>query len=211
MKHYRMHATQVLTGKEKSGSIISLAAHQMTARAYCTARKGEDMKNKPYWSPYITGIVIGLTLLASFIIAGRGLGASGAFSLVAGVGLDAAAPGYAHTLKYFSRYRDHPSPLLEWNLFLVAGVFLGALAGALGSRKFKVMFDKGAGMSVRTRLATAFTGGVLIGFASRLARGCTSGVALTGGSQLALSGWVFVIAMFAGGFLFAAVVRRLWS
>jgi uncharacterized membrane protein YedE/YeeE len=127
------------------------------------------------------------------------------------VGLNAATPGYAGTLKYFSRYLDHPSPLLDWNLFLAAGIFLGALAGALGTRNFKVMFDKGTGMSIRARLLTAFSGGVLIGFASRLARGCTSGVALTGGSQLALSGWVFVIAMFASGFLFAAIARRLWS
>ena len=51
----------------------------------------------------------------------------------------------------------------------------------------------------------------MIGFAARLARGCTSGVALTGGAQLALAGWVFVIAMFAAGFLFAAVFRRYWS
>jgi uncharacterized protein len=169
------------------------------------------MKHVRYWSPYAAGIVLGLTLLASFIIAGRGLGASGAFSLAAGVGLNAVTPEYAGSLKYLSRYLDHPSPLLDWNLFLVAGLFLGALAGALGTGNFKVMFDKGTGMSIRLRLLTAFSGGVLIGFASRLARGCTSGAALTGGSQLALSGWVFVIALFAGGFLFALVARRLWT
>lgn len=66
-------------------------------------------------------------------------------------------------------------------------------------------------MTVGTRLLTVFWGGVLTGFAARLARGCTSGVALTGGSQLALAGWVFVIAMFAGGFFFAALFRRYWS
>jgi len=101
--------------------------------------------------------------------------------------------------------------VLDWGLFLLIGVFLGALASALSSRNFKLMFDKSSSMSVRTRVFTAFAGGVLIGFAARLARGCTSGVALTGGSQLALAGWVFVIAMFASGFLFAALFRRYWS
>lgn len=169
------------------------------------------MKNNGFWPPYIAGIALGLTLLATFYIAGRGLGASGAFSLVIGVGLHAVAPGYSHSLKYFSPYLESPSPLLSWNLFLIVGVFLGALLGALFSGNFKVLFDRGKTMSVGRRLLTAFSGGVLIGFASRLARGCTSGVALTGGAQLALSGWVFVIAMFAAGFLFAAMFRRLWS
>ena len=169
------------------------------------------MKKHSYWSPYVTGAVLGLTLLASFYAAGRGLGASGAFSLAAGVGVNSVAPGYAGSLKYFSRYLDQPQPLLDWGLFLIIGVFLGALTGSLASRNFRIMFDKGASMTVRTRIFTALGGGVLIGFAARLARGCTSGVALTGGSQLALAGWVFVIAMFASGFLFAALFRRYWS
>ena len=103
------------------------------------------------------------------------------------------------------------SPVLDWNLVLIIGVLIGSLGGALWSRTFKIQFDGGATVSVRTRLLTAFSGGILIGFAARLARGCTSGVALTGGAQLALSGWLFVIAMFAAGFLCAAAFRRLWS
>jgi len=169
------------------------------------------MRKGTYWSPYITGTILGLSLLASFYAAGRGFGASGPFSIVAGVVTNALAPGYTGGLKYFSRYLDLPHPLLDWGLFLLIGVFLGALASALSSRNFKLMFDKSSSMSVRTRVFTAFGGGMLIGFAARLARGCTSGVALTGGSQLALAGWVFVIAMFASGFLFAALFRRYWS
>jgi uncharacterized membrane protein YedE/YeeE len=88
---------------------------------------------------------------------------------------------------------------------------VGSLTGALATRNFKFRFDKGEGMSMRMRLITAFSGGMLIGFAARLARGCTSGVALTGGAQLAVAGWIFVIAMFATGFLTVAFFRRLWS
>jgi len=169
------------------------------------------MKKSSYWSPYAAGAVLGLTLLATFVVAGRGLGASGAFSLVSGVGLHAVSPGFAASLKYYSQYLGSSSPLLNWNLFLVIGVFLGGLAGALSSRTFKVMFDKGATMSLGMRLATTFAGGTMVGFAARLARGCTSGVALTGGAQLAVSGWIFVLAMFAAGFMAAAIFRRLWS
>ncbi len=168
------------------------------------------MKKNSFWSPYLAGIGIGLTLLASFVIAGQGLGASRAFTVVAGTGMKTVLPAYTSTLSYLSKYLEL-SPFRDWTVLEVGGLLLGALVGVLLSRGFKVRFDKAERMSIKTRALTAFGGGVVLGFASRLARGCTSGVALTGGSQLALSGWVFVIAMFASGFLFAAFFRRLWS
>ena len=169
------------------------------------------MKKNNFWSPYIAGIGLGFTLLAAFYVVGRGLAASGAFSLLAGVGTREVNPAYAHTLKYFARYMDMKVPLLDWTLFEVGGLFMGALAGSLLSGSFRLKFDKGAGMKRSTRLVAAFGGGILIGFASRLARGCTSGVGLSGGAQLALSGWIFVISMFVSGFIVAALFRRLWS
>jgi uncharacterized membrane protein YedE/YeeE len=169
------------------------------------------MKDKRFWSPYVAGICLGLTLLVTFYIAGRGLGASGAIALVTAQSSFTVIPGFISQLEYFERYITPIAPLINWNLFLLIGLFLGALAGALFTGNFKVMMDRGTNMSVRTRLITAFSGGILIGFAARLARGCTSGVALTGGAQLALSGWLFMISMFAAGFIMAKFFRRLWS
>jgi uncharacterized protein len=169
------------------------------------------MKKNNFWSPYIAGIGLGITLLAAFYIVGWGLAASSAFSLLAGVGTKEISPEYANTLKYLARYLDVKSPLLNWVLFEIGGLFLGALAGSLLSGNFRLKFDKSPHMKKSTRLFTAFAGGMLIGFASRLARGCTSGVALSGGAQLAVSGWIFVIAMFISGFIMAAFFRRLWS
>ncbi|MGE5172814.1 MAG: YeeE/YedE thiosulfate transporter family protein [Betaproteobacteria bacterium] len=168
------------------------------------------MEKNSFWSPYLAGIGIGLTLLASFVIAGQGLGASRAFTVVAGTVMKEILPGYTATLSYLSKYLEL-SPFKDWTVLEVSGLVLGAFIGVLLSRGFKIRFDKAERMSIKMRILTAFGGGVVIGFASRLARGCTSGVALTGGSQFALSGWVFVIAMFASGFLFAAMFRRLWS
>lgn len=169
------------------------------------------MEKSNYWSPYISGIGIGLTLLATFYLMGKGLGASNAFSVVSAVATQKISPEYAGGLKYFSRYLSQASPLKDWMIFEVLGVFAGAFAGALLSGSFRFRFDKASGMSGAGRIATAFSGGALIGFASRLARGCTSGVGLSGGAQLAVAGWVFVISMFLSGFLFAALFRRLWS
>ncbi len=169
------------------------------------------MEKNNFWSPYIAGLGLGLTLLATFVITGWGLGASSAFSLLSGVGFSKVEPQYAHTLTYFQQYLNVEAPLLNWVLFEIAGLFLGALAAALVGGNFKLSFDKGEHMESGMRLVTSLGGGILIGFASRLARGCTSGVALSGGAQLALAGWVFVIAMFISGFIGAAIFRRLWS
>jgi hypothetical protein len=168
------------------------------------------MKKENYWSPYLSGVGLGLTLLAAFVIAGQGLGASRAFAVGAGSGLKAILPAYTATLAYLSPYLER-SPFADWTFLEVTGLLAGAFAGVLLSRGFKLRFDRGEHVSIGMRTLTAFGGGTIIGFAGRLARGCTSGVALTGGSQFAVSGWVFIIAMFASGFLFAALFRRLWS
>jgi uncharacterized membrane protein YedE/YeeE len=49
-----------------------------------------------------------------------------------------------------------------------------------------------------------------MGFAARLARGCTSGQALTGGAILSLGSWIFMMCVFAGGYLVAPFVKRDW-
>ena len=176
------------------------------------ALPSEDaVKKSSFWSPYVAGVGLGLTLLSAFYIMGKGLGASSAFSIASAVAVQKINPDYAAGLKYFSRYLSVESPFMDWIVFELCGLFLGALTGSLLTRNFSLRFDKASGMGNGSRIVTAFAGGILIGFASRLARGCTSGVALTGGAQLAVAGWIFVISMFISGFLFAAVFRRLWS
>jgi uncharacterized membrane protein YedE/YeeE len=169
------------------------------------------MEKNSFWSPYVSGVGLGLTLLATFYVMGKGLGASSAFSIASAVAVQKINPEYAGNLKYFSRYLGGGSPLRDWIVFEILGLFIGAITGAVLSRSFKLQMDKPAHMPGLVRLCTALTGGMLLGFAGRLARGCTSGVALSGGAQLALAGWVFVISMFVSGFLFAALFRRLWS
>jgi hypothetical protein len=50
-------------------------------------------------------------------------------------------------------------------------------------------------------------GGFLIMFGARVAGGCTSGHGISGSLQLALSGWIFFIAVFAGGILAALLLK----
>jgi uncharacterized membrane protein YedE/YeeE len=175
------------------------------------ASKEVTMQKKRFWSPYLAGAVLGATLLATFYSMGHGLGASGAITLVTAKSTFTIIPEFIGRLKYFAQYITPLSPLINWNIFVLIGLFLGSLASALFAGNFKVLLDKSKTMRVSTRLITSLTGGILMGFAARLARGCSSGVALTGGAQLAVAGWIFVIAMFAAGFIIAALLRRLWS
>jgi hypothetical protein len=51
---------------------------------------------------------------------------------------------------------------------------------------------------------------MLAGFAARLARGCTSGQGLVGGAELSVGAWVFLMCIFAGGWMAAWFVRKQW-
>lgn len=69
----------------------------------------------------------------------------------------------------------------------------------------------GPQISPRTRWAWAFAGGILMGYGARMARGCTSGQALSGGAVLSVGSWVFMFAVFIGGYGLAWFVRYLWQ
>lgn len=172
------------------------------------------MTPKPYWNPYLAGFFLGLVLLSSFVLLGFGLGASGAVNRVAVWGADVASLGALEDLPQFS---DLVGPgrnaLDDFLVFEVLGVVLGGLLGAYSAGRVKPEVTMGPSRAVApgTRLALAVLGGVLMGVAARLARGCTSGQALTGGSLLSVGSWVFMMAVFAGGYLAAPLVRRVWK
>lgn len=167
---------------------------------------------KPYWSPYVAGVGIGLALLASFVVLGSGLGASGAFSRLAATLSDSVAPAYTESHSYWKTYfGGERAPLNDWMTWQIAGVFVGGLLGALTAGRFRRGVEKGAAFATRHRLLLAFAGGTLTGVAARLARGCTSGQALSGGALLSLGSWAFMFSVFAGGFAAAWFVRRQWS
>jgi hypothetical protein len=52
-------------------------------------------ERRPYADPYLAGAALGVVLLAAYAIAGRGLGASGAFATTAAGLTNAIAPSRA--------------------------------------------------------------------------------------------------------------------
>jgi hypothetical protein len=168
-------------------------------------------ESKPLWNSYAAGVALGLVLLASFVVTGKGLGASGAVKHVGAVLLHEASPTWAEENKNIAAYfTPGHSPLNSWIVFVVLGVAVGGLAGAITGRRFRVETVRGPRIARDPRLALALCGGVISGIAAQIARGCTSGQALTGGAQLALGSWVFMFAVFGGAYGLAYVLRRQW-
>ena len=168
---------------------------------------------KPYWNPYLSGIGLGLVLLLSYIIMGRGLGASGAFSSLVATGVATVAPEHAKSNEFYGEYLADTtkSPLKDWLVFEVIGVFAGGfISGALAGR-IKKTVEKGPRISVSGRLFFAFIGGTMMGIGAKLARGCTSGQALTGGAVLNVGSWAFMLAVFGGAYMIAYFFRRQWK
>jgi hypothetical protein len=167
---------------------------------------------QPYMNPYLAGIGLGLTLLAAFVLVGRGLGASGAFSAVVAWVVSSVAPAHAQSNGFLAGYLGdgQTSPLKAWLLFEVVGVFIGALISGLLAHRVQVMVEKGPRVSTSPRLIAAFAGGALMAIGAALARGCTSGQALTGGALLNLGSWAAMMMIFAGAYAMAYFVRWQW-
>ena len=139
--------------------------------------------------PYASGAALGIVIVASLVAFGRPLGASGAFDhLVRG--------------------------MITWQVWVIAGVFVGALVGALAGGRFQLRtmpprgWTETWGESRARRWAIAFVCAALIEVASLIAGGCTSGLALSGGIVLAPAAFVFMAAMFATGIPAARWVAR---
>lgn len=164
---------------------------------------------KPYMNPYLAGLLLGITLLASYLILGAGLGASGGLARMSAWLEGCFAPVHTQSSAYFGAWGD--KPLHYYLVFMLAGVFLGGLFSAVLARRVKFQVERGRNTSRGFRLTLALIGGVLAGFASRLAQGCTSGQALSGSAMLLSGSLVFLVCVFAGGFAAAWLVRRQWN
>lgn len=165
-----------------------------------------------YINPYFGGVLLGLLVLLTVFITGRGLGASGAIKSAVVTTTLTIAPTHAQNNEYDNKFiSDDHSPMYTWLVFESVGVLLGGLlSGILFGRVKKFRIDKGPKITNKTRLIAALIGGLLFGFGSQFGRGCTSGAALSGTSTFAFGGLIAVITIFGGGYLFAWFFRKLW-
>jgi len=164
---------------------------------------------KPYMNPYLAGFMLGLVLLASFLILGVGLGASAGIARAGAAAQGVLMPQHVAESTYFGSWGMNP--MRYYLVFMFVGTLMGGLVSAILGRRIQPQLERGPTASPKLRVILALVGGILAGFASRLASGCTSGQALTGGAMLATGSLLFLVSLFASGYVAAWFVRRQWS
>ncbi len=166
---------------------------------------------RDYWPPYAAGFGLGVTLLLTYVVMGQGLGASGGMTRWVAAAIAWIAPSYAHSSAYWSSYaQPGQSPLFDFLVFELIGVAIGGFISGWLAGRLRLTVDKGPHISEGRRYAFALGGGILTGVGARVARGCTSGLALSGGAVLSAGAFVFMMCVFAAGYVGAYFLRRNW-
>ena len=173
----------------------------------------KTINNQPkYINPYLGGVLLGLLILLTLFITGRGLGASGAIKSAVVTTAHTIAPENTGGNAFMNRFiADDHSPMYNWLVFESLGVLLGGLlSGILFGRVKKFRVERNPGITVKRRLIFALIGGMLFGIGSQFGRGCTSGAALSGSATFALGGVIVMFTIFGTGYGLAYFFRKLW-
>lgn len=171
----------------------------------------EKQKPKPFMNPYLAGFLLGMVLLASFVITGRGLGASGAAKDVVITTVGNFAPEYAEKSPFYAPFfNSEERPMRSWLVFLAMGVIVGAFISGASSRRMGFKMERGPRVGVAVRALFAIAGGLLFGLGAQFGRGCTSGAALSGMAVLSTGGILTMMMIFGSGYMIAWFFRKLW-
>lgn len=174
-------------------------------------KKNSNTNKHIYWNPYFGGFLLGILILFTFYMTGRGLGASGAMKSSVVSIVDTVSPEHAEANTYYSKFisKDN-SAMNNWLVFETLGVLIGAfLSGGLSGR-IGWRIQHSPKISSKRRILFALGGGVLFGLGAQIARGCTSGAALSGMAVLSTGGFITMIAIFGTAFLVAYFFRKNW-
>ncbi len=175
-----------------------------------TAGQADKTSAQPFMNPYLAGFMLGLVLLATYVVMGRGLGATAGFAGLATWLASFAGVEHLQASGVHMKYWNDGAPLLNWTLFLLLGALAGAAISGWQAHRFSFSTERGPRITDSQRLALAFVGGFIAACGAKLAKGCTSGQALTGSSALNVSGLVFLCAVFVAGFAVAQLARKEW-
>ncbi|WP_319270637.1 YeeE/YedE thiosulfate transporter family protein [uncultured Draconibacterium sp.] len=171
-----------------------------------------NIQEPKYINPYLGGVLLGLLIIATVYITGRGLGASGAIKSAVVTTSNTVAPKATEANHYMGQFlSDDHSPMYSWLVFESLGVLIGGLlSGIVFGRVKKWRTDHGPKITSKKRLILAVIGGALFGLGSQFGRGCTSGAALSGSATFALGGVIVMFAIFGTGYAVAYLFRKFW-
>ncbi|MGL4495322.1 MAG: YeeE/YedE thiosulfate transporter family protein [Beijerinckiaceae bacterium] len=160
------------------------------------------------FKPYLIGIGIGVLSWVVFYVVNNPLGITTSLAQVSGavatpvLGADAVAKNSYWAKNLFK---------IDYGTLFLVGTILGGflsamMAGGLRFETVPAVWAERFGPSPAKRYAGAFLGGIIAMYGARLANGCTSGNGISGGLQLAVSGWLFLAVMFIAGIITAQLM-----
>ena len=117
-----------------------------------------------HMNPYLAGFLLGLVLLITVFVTGRGLGASGAMKSVVATAVPVVAPSHAASNEFYKKATAEGNPMKSWLVFEVLGVVVGGFLSGLMANRLKLQTEHGQQLRPRTRLLFAVIGGGLFGF-----------------------------------------------
>jgi len=162
----------------------------------------EKMKEK-IWSPWSTGVLLGLTAIASYVLVDKTIGSSGGIESIDSIFLKLVHSSLANSM-YF---KFQMPPVVSFQIMLFVGMLLGAFTSSIWSKdfKFRMMPDQQwtqiFGPSKLKRWSMIFIGGIILEYAAGIAGGCTSGLAISGTMQLSPAGLLFIGGLFVSGII----------
>lgn len=164
----------------------------------------DGVSSANFYSPakLVTGVVLGVAVAVSIFVH-QIVGESATYSWLVG-----------QLFLTDAEYTRSVVQSIGWEPFSGIGTFLGALLTAvLVTRQFQGFRPVVApswrnrfGRNPAKRALGSFGGVFLLMFGARMAGGCASGHILSGGVQMAVSAWLFTIAVFVGMTVTARVV-----
>lgn len=167
--------------------------------------------NDKSWSPYLAGVLIGLLQIPAFLLINTALGTSSSYVTVSASLASLFDPEIAH-IDYVARHLSGAKNW--WQVATVVGIALGAFISARlsGTARHGIapLWRHALGTaSTGVRLLLAFVAGFLLLLGARIADGCTSGHGISGLAQLAVSSFITIACMFAGGMIVARFLRKI--
>lgn len=166
---------------------------------------------KKYMNPYLAGFILGLVIIASLYLTGRGLGASGAVKGVVTHVVDVVAPAHTQSSHFYSKYVNSTvQPHKRWLVFEIFGLIFGGLLSGAWAGRLKWKIEHSPKITSKKRLILAVIGGFIVGIGASFGRGCTSGAALSGMAVLSTAGFISFFSIFAAAFITSLVVKKFW-
>jgi uncharacterized membrane protein YedE/YeeE len=163
----------------------------------------QNLLRRPRWSPTLVGAGIGVLSWITFLAMDKQLGVSTTFVRAAGALERSVAPEHVAGNSYLASHLKGAG-LIDWQFALVLALLVGGFLSAKlaqnpRGRELPALWRARFGDSRLKRHAVAVVAGALVMFGARMAGGCTSGHGITGTMQFAVSSWVTLLAIFAGG------------